>query len=84
MFSDIGPEQRVPADHSLLPIREMVPPAGRPTTTRVDASSSCPSREDAAACMVGRSTNRHSDITTDLKRPSFCGITRAVRLPRRT
>jgi hypothetical protein len=58
------------------------PPAGRPPTTRVDASSSCPSWEDAAACMVGRSTNRHRDITTDLKRPSFCGVTRAVRLPR--
>jgi hypothetical protein len=47
------------------------PPAGRPTTTRVDASSSCPSREDAAACMVGRSTNRHSDITTDFETPVF-------------
>jgi Rhamnosyl O-methyltransferase/CmcI len=57
---------------------------GRPPTTRVDASSSCPSREDAAAGMVGRSTNRHSEIPTDLKRPSFCGVTRAVRLPRRT
>jgi hypothetical protein len=48
-----------------------------------DASSSCPSREDAAAGMVGRSTNRRSEITPDLKRPSLCGITRAVRLPRR-
>jgi hypothetical protein len=46
---------------------------GRPPTTRVDASSSCPSREDAAACLVGRSPNRHREITTDLKRPSFCG-----------
>jgi hypothetical protein len=32
--------------------------------------------------MVGRATNRHSNITTDLKRPSFCGVTRAVQLPR--
>jgi hypothetical protein len=60
------------------------PPGRRPTTTRVDASASCPSREDVAACLVGRSTNRHREIPTDLKRPSFCGVTRAVWLPRRT
>jgi hypothetical protein len=36
------------------------------------------------ACMVGQSTNRHSEITADLKRPLFCGVTRAVRLPWRT
>jgi hypothetical protein len=56
---------------------------GGPPQRVWDASSSCPSREDAAACLVGRSTNRHSDIRTDLKHPSFCGVTRAVRLPRR-
>jgi hypothetical protein len=43
-----------------------------------------PQWEDAAACMVGQSTNRHSAITTDSKRPLSCGVTRAVRLPWRT
>jgi hypothetical protein len=33
---------------------------------------------------VGRAPNRHREITTDLKRPLCCGVTRAVRLPRRT